>query len=89
MPVDDGLILGSIRSPQLKCEVCGIRTKVILINEIVLPKGLVPGNTMIAYTNEGSTLRPIGEIGIGCGCYARFHRQMGHITTLRKVGGKK
>lgn len=92
-PFDDGLIIGRIHTPIRKCEVCEARCRVIhieRIKEIVEPSSKLIGYKTVAPApvKKGESVQRVNFIGINCGCYAKFHRQMAHISTLRKLGGK-
>lgn len=50
------------------------------IKEITLPEGIKPSSRLIAFQDEK---RHIEWIGLSCGCYARFHRQIAHILNRR------
>lgn len=86
--VDDGLILGAVERSRQVCNVCGHTTMCIFITKITLPKGLEPSNSLIAFRDGKDQVNkrvvPLRYIGIGCGCYARFHRQVAHIETRRE-----
>lgn len=91
--VSDDLIVGQVMRVGKFCGNCNQPTTCILIDKVALPEGLEPSTKLIGYeafVPEGSLaarLKPISLIGIGCGCYARFHRQVAHIqdrVTLRK-----
>lgn len=95
--VDDGIITGIVGMTKGGCEVCGRGTRCIHITATSMPGGIEVSNTILKGHEEGST---ITLIGIGCGDYARFHRQVAHIQDKMaaregkkdkrsKVGGKK
>lgn len=86
--VDDGLITGNVEANRQWCEVCNFPTRCINIQSIDLPEDVgKPSTRLIAYVNKADAayrsdpIRPVKYIGIGCGCYAKFHRQIAHITT--------
>lgn len=72
------------------CGNCRQPTTCIAVSKINLPDEIEPSTKLIGYeafVPEGSLsarLKPIHLIGIGCGCYARFHRQVAHIQDRKK-----
>lgn len=86
--VDDGLITGNVETNRQWCRICNFPTRCINIHSIDLPEDVgKPTNRLIAYERHitkderTETFGPVKYIGIGCGCYAKFHRQIAHITT--------
>lgn len=80
--MDDGLIEGQLWTNESMTHSCGACDGnfrgLIRITKINLPEGIKPGKTLIAY---GKDAKPHKYLGIQCGCYARFHRQIVHIQT--------
>lgn len=83
----DGIISGAIERTKQECGICGTWTMVIWITTVDLPQGIKVESTILTQTT--STTRPqgrtVGLIGVGCGCYARFHRQIAHIEDMMKA----
>lgn len=81
--VDDGILKGRVHGVRKPCGVCGQTRMVIRIEEITLPQGIEPSKSIIAYRDDPTNPKvvPLTYIGIGCGCYAKFHRQVAHIKT--------
>lgn len=77
--VDDTVVFGVIHRHSITCCLCRRKTYGILIGEVNLPEGISrsPKIILIQLTPDG--VEPIPNIGIGCGCYARAHRQIAHI----------
>lgn len=87
--VTDGLIRGEVLTNKTECGNCGAKTVVIGVRELTLPDGIKPSTRLIPYKPDfdGSvedTYTTIHFLGIGCGCYARFHRQIAHIQDRKK-----
>lgn len=81
--MNDGIIEGqAVRTANDKCHACGGAVGVLIkVSKITLPEGIKPGKTLIAYRDEK---KAHGQIGVTCGCYARFHRQVAHIQGRMK-----
>ena len=83
--LDDGLITGTVVTVGKICGHCESRTFCVHIDLIKLPAGIEPSTKLIPYTvvdmdeDRGVSLVHYEYLGIGCGCYARFHRQIAHI----------
>lgn len=61
-----------------QCEIChGQEHMILQYLELKLPKGIDIPRTIIKDTNC--------LIGITCGCYAKFHRQVAHIEDAMKA----
>lgn len=78
--VNDGYIAGATTIGQRNCGHCGERTLCIDIASLTLP----PGMTVKATILQDRTIeepKRVKRIGIGCGCYAKFHRQVVWIQT--------
>lgn len=68
-------------------------TRAIRIAKIELPDGIEPSNRLICWKDDfdGSAKDyhiQITWLGINCGCYGRFHRQVAHIVDMRTVMAK-
>lgn len=81
--IRDGIITGALRRTKEFCGNCGEDTCVAEVTKIELPTGIDPSHRLIGY---GVHAGPDGAIcihhrylGIGCGCYGKFHRQLAHI----------
>lgn len=72
-----------------RCEVCGEHVLCIIINQTELPEH-ISAEATILYERESNSTR--GYVGINCGCYAKFHRQMayilGNVNRRRREEGK-
>jgi hypothetical protein len=88
--LSDGVITGTLSPRARLCPVCERGgQRVVLITRIQLPDGIEPSNHIIGYgMYKTLKVEPPKAIGLTCGCYARFHRQVAKIKTLREVGGK-
>jgi hypothetical protein len=88
--VNDGYITGRVEQKGYECGHCGMPTRVIRIDGLKLQKEIYyspMGNSekerknrlkrFIFCDDNGSALN---YIGIGCGCYAKAHRQIAHIV---------
>lgn len=84
--VNDGYISGATAPRQKRCEHCGERTLCIDITGVILTKGVSVKATILQDRNYQEP-KCIKSIGIGCGCYAKFHRQLVHITESRMSAG--
>lgn len=67
--VDDDYIDGWVEQNRQRCAICDHTTKCIGIAKLKLP-----ASTLFHRAYDDT-----GYIGIGCGCYARAHRQIAHI----------
>lgn len=87
MKITDGILEGE-GFRIAKCEVCGALTASIRIDKCHLPPGIYPTNRLIFFKMrfDGNISEPslIRRIGVGCGCYARAHRQLGIIESRTK-----
>lgn len=82
--VDDGYIVGALAPRPKRCPRCGLVTRCIDITGVTLPKGFGVEATILYDRKQEATLP---SIGLGCGDYARFHRQIAHIVDGRLRGG--
>ena len=96
--VNDGIITGTILKTKRLCYHCNDMTMCIHVKKITLPPGIEPFPRLILYRempdpNDYSTkpamiAAPISEIGIGCGCYAKAHRQIAYLNAGLKERDK-
>ena len=77
--VADGYISGELSPRARRCERCGKLTRCIRIHDVVLPEGVTLRATILQRRGEEDPTL-ITYIGLGCGDYARFHRQIVHIS---------
>lgn len=77
--VEDGIIRGYFDQIRHRCDVCNHPTRCVSIVGITMPEDIRIGFTIISKPNDRGVRVPIDHIGVGCGCYARFHRQIAHI----------
>lgn len=87
MKIMDGILEGEGMRIK-KCHVCGEVTGCFRIDKITLPDGIEPSTRLIFFERkfDGNISEPvqIPSIGVGCGCYARAHRQLGIIEARTK-----
>ena len=84
--LDDGYIIGMVLGTHRQCEHCDYKTVCVKITGLMLPKGMTVKATILQDRKEDEPHR-ITYIGVGCGCYAKFHRQVAHINDKRmRVG---
>jgi len=85
--VRDGIIMGVIDNVRHPCGVCGHTTRCIIVTSVTMPNGIEADWTILATRDtQGNPTGIIQYIGIGCGDYAKFHRQVAHISDGRKGG---
>lgn len=65
-----------------RCEVCGESALCIIINRIELPEQIGVEATILYERESNSTHM---YVGINCGCYAKFHRQVAHIVSNMNI----
>lgn len=84
--LDDTLIRGEVSTYKTQCGNCKRSTVVINVHGVTLPAGIKPSNKLIAYgaPSASDQSMPHHFLGIGCGCYATFHRQIAHIMDKKK-----
>lgn len=86
-PVDDGIVRGRLLRVSHTCDVCEVRTACIEVDSTEgykLPQDVPWTATII---NLKDLHYPVAIfLGIGCGCYARFHRQVAHIVDSVEEG---
>lgn len=75
--IRDGFILGVLAPGLRKCPICDQRVRVINVAEFMLPEGMTAAATILF---DRKAQRQHTAIGMSCGCYARLHRQIAHIT---------
>lgn len=84
-----GSVGGYIHTNRLTCGVCGQPTMCIVMNRRPsLPDYIEKDDAKILFHQASQSPHPqdksaYGFIGIGCGCYARAHRQIAHIAHQR------
>lgn len=87
--VRDGIVTGRLLRTLLTCDVCGLRTCGIEVGGYDLPKD-VPWTSTIIHIPRGNRFIQdqvmVVYLGIGCGCYAKFHRQVAHIKDSIEEG---
>jgi hypothetical protein len=93
--IDDGIVVGRVLRVKTRCKVCDQWGNGIEITNVLLPDSIPPSAHLIFFTGITTSLEDHGvlcdyasPIGITCGCYAKAHRQIAHITTRRKFNGK-
>jgi hypothetical protein len=89
----DPYIIGRIHENKVICDRCGQGTTGILISNVLLPKDIEPSTRLIvckpAFDSHGDETEEalfdwLEVLGIGCGCFAKFHRQIAHILDRQK-----
>lgn len=85
--VEDGIIRGWVEMKRKDCQICGHATKCIGVIEVSLPEGLKKTDSNVLFNRLNADFYPDRGpyIGIGCGCYAKGHRQVAHITSAIKT----
>lgn len=83
MFIQDGYITGVLSPHTKKCPVCGAKGRVIDVAGVSTP-GFSPSATVM--WNRAVESIHTG-IGLTCGCYAKFHRQVAHIADSRMRSG--
>lgn len=77
LDVKDGYITGKVDiASKQRCGNCLRDTIALEVTKLDLPQYIKPSNKLIFCKGT----KPHGFIGIGCGCYAKGHRQIAHIT---------
>jgi hypothetical protein len=87
--VHDGIIDGKVDIQKHFCDYCDMGTMTVIIDSFSMPEGIEPQATILGRIITRFTDRPAPtppfrsqmRIGIGCGCYAKFHRQVAHIQS--------
>lgn len=90
--LEDPYIRGLIHDDRKRrCEVCNRDCICIYVVRVDCPDGIDCAATILKDFNDAVIrdilLRSIW-LGINCGCYARFHRQVAHIVDAQKVASK-
>ena len=89
--IDDGVITGIIMQHRRLCGHCAMATTCVQILSLDLPDPLEPAARMIfyksVYTSGGDSVLvgPVDQVGIGCGCYAKGHRQIAYMKSSLTV----
>lgn len=81
--VRDGVVTGALERTKQTCRICGEGTCTIYIASLSLPQGVNEGDNRIIF-NQARSNPKMPYIGVGCGCYAKAHRQLAHIHTRRE-----
>jgi len=68
-------ITGYCRTCNKAVEV-SVKYSPVAIFKVLEGRGIKEGPSLL--------LKPTAEIGVTCGCYAKFHRQVAHISELRR-----
>lgn len=84
--VNDGYITGSITGRVRWCEHCGEKAVCVHIINLVLPKGMTVKATILQDAGHAEPTC-IDYVGVSCGCYGKFHRQVAHINDSRMHAG--
>lgn len=74
---DDGIVSGRLLRRLQACDVCGAPTACVGVMGYDLPPQVPYTATIIHVKRWGQALAIY--LGLGCGCLARFHRQVAHI----------
>ncbi len=88
-PVNDGIVSGRLLHRTIDCDVCGVPTCCVRVDGYNLPEIRWTSTLICIWPN-----RPVRDpepqcavfLGIGCGCYAKFHRQVAHIRDSIEEG---
>jgi hypothetical protein len=75
---------GDIRLRQGKCEHCGKTTTRVDWMSFELPANIDPtARTLICNIDDRGNFRQtaLPKLGITCGCYSSFHRQVAHVSS--------
>lgn len=76
--LDDPYIYGAVgHEAKRRCQICGKDVICIVVRRLTLPEGIKVADTIMRDQWDQAAPQPC--IGINCGCYARFHRQIAHI----------
>lgn len=80
----DGIIVGThIVGGQ--CDNCGNRALLLKVKKVVLPTNIKPDARLIMF--HGRDEKDFhSHIGLSCGCYAKFHRQIAHVSDSLRNG---
>lgn len=87
-PVDDGIVRGRLLRVSHACDVCGSWTACVEVapgEGYTFPREVPWTATIVHFPKEPHY--PVAIfLGVGCGCYARFHRQVAHIVDSVEEG---
>lgn len=82
--IDDGILDGFIQRHACFCGVCGTRTYCITSRNYKHPTVPIKATILMQPDEFGQEPYRIWYLGIGCGCYGKFHRQIAHIVDKMK-----
>lgn len=82
--LDDGILRGYLLRSEHPCGICGKKTVVLSLRGVELPEGMTYAATILKILPEKRSR----YIGVGCGCYARVHRQIAHIKDSIEEGAR-
>lgn len=81
--VDDGYIQGHTVPGLRQCWRCGRSTLVIEVENTTFDGFTVAATILHDRTTDKAAPKSIRFIGVGCGCYAKLHRQIANIKGRR------
>jgi hypothetical protein len=91
----DPYLIGHINyGARAQCQNCGELAMCIEVKNVLLPDDIEPSTRLILCLQHpsNSQAKPdpslftwIELLGIGCGCYARAHRQIAHIQSRQSA----
>lgn len=87
--VRDGIVTGILLRTKIVCDVCEQGTCGIEVTGYDLPKEVPWTSTIISLPRSRRFIMDQAMViflGIGCGCYAKFHRQVAHIKDSVEEG---
>lgn len=85
--VDDGIVFGRLLRKSHPCDVCGDGAACIFVEAYEMPPTVPYTATIISLTDRQSQDQSVAVyLGISCGCYAKFHRQVSHIKDSIEEG---
>lgn len=88
--VRDGIVTGVLLRTKIVCDVCGQGTCGIEVGAYDLPEEVPWTKTIInlqfRQKSDEEGYLVAAYLGIGCGCYAKFHRQVAHIKDSVEEG---
>lgn len=73
--LEDGYVEGRVYFNTQPCGVCGQSTICVSVNQVTPPDGVKPEDRRQILNRVR-----MHKIGIGCGCYAKGHRQFAHVV---------
>lgn len=79
--IDPGFVQAERR---LTCGVCNTNCLCIFVGDLNLPTGIGVDSTILHNKRTDDPEVHVDLIGINCGCYAKFHRQVAHIADRMK-----